>query len=211
MSGLIASSLALSRLKAPERLENLLWFSILGAVLGEKLVYILTDPHYYLLQPSHLFFTPQSTLGRAGLAIGTVVAGGIVLWHYRKQWSWFDSDRLAIALSIGLSIAGWGWPWIGSQRPAGLLSVMVGATPRFPTYALWSSLWIIAAALLIWRRHQAPPPRQLSGLFLLALATIWLAANITTPWRGHPFTLSQWLAWLAAIWGFRWATPSDPS
>ncbi len=196
------------KIHAPEHVQDVFWFGLLGALLGDKAIYVITDFRYFAQDPAHLIFTPQSSLGIWGAAAGGILGLSWILWRARGQWSLEDLD--AMALVIGPAVALWslGFNWIGIPTHVPLFTISTHHIDRFATYFLWF-LMMSAASFAAWRIRQthAGAPGQIAGFFLMAVAIATVLAGLTTAARGHPFTALQWLSLVLAVSGYRLLMP----
>ncbi len=209
---LMAALAAASRLDPSQRVVELLGAIIIGAVFGDKAIYIASDPGYYIQQPSHLIFTPISTWGVMGLVIGGLIGLGWAYRNHRGQWSRGDLDIVGLALVIMLVIRGPGQNLLGVKIPSLLatLAVKSGAAAQFPSYALWTLMLLVVGGIgvLLYRRFHQSHPGVTAGLLTLGIALAWLVTSLTLPQPTVPFTVAQWVALIGAAVGFRLSTPT---
>ncbi len=157
-------------------LDRLLWFVLIGTVVGMRLVHCLVyDPEYYLAHPWEI---PQVWLGgyaSHGGAIGVLLG----VWLYsrgpdRPAYLWL-LDRLAIpALLAGTFIRVgnffnseiYGMP---TDSFLGVVFERVDVRPRHPVQLYEAFAYSVIFALLLWiyRRLKAPREGMLVGLYFL--------------------------------------------
>lgn len=192
------------RMKAPGRVQDLLWALILGGLLGDKGIYIATDPAYFVHNPSHLIFTPESRLGLWGAAAGAGLALFSVLVYHRKRWALSDLDAIALTVSPALALWAMGFNWIGVATRIPLLTIATRHLNHFATYFLWAILMAVGSGA-IWTLHRshALKPGQIAGVFLMTTAITTVLASLTAASRGNPFTSLQWFAVVLAVAGYR--------
>lgn len=201
--GILVTSFVLSRYRAPERVQDLLWAVIVGAVLGEKGLYIVTGFHYYLAHPTHLLFTPQSSLGTWGLGIGAGTGAIIVLIHARSQWRRTDWDYVSLALSPGLALSSLGFNWLGMASRIPVFSISYHHLNRFATFFLFFLLMsAISLLLFLFYRSHRYAPGQLAGIFALLTAIALVIAQMTAVRYQFRLQGLDWMAMVLAMTGY---------
>ncbi|MCL4319446.1 MAG: hypothetical protein M1596_06120 [Firmicutes bacterium] len=200
---LLLTSFVLSRYHAPEHVRDLLWYGVLGAVLGEKGIYIITAFHYYLLHPAHLIFTPQSTLGTWGLGLGAGLAVILVFLTSHSLWKRTDWDALALALGPGLTVLSLGLNWLGFSSNLPLFSVAYHHLDRFATFFLFSlCMGMISLVLFISHHTHRYAPGQLAGIFSFFTAISLVLAQFTAVRAQFQLSAVDWMAMALALTGY---------
>lgn len=103
--GIMLAGREAKRLKLPEdAVYDVILYSVLGGIVGARLVYILVyDPSYYFANPLEIF-----RINTGGLSIHGGIMGGFLLgiWRVRnyKLDLWQMADLLAPALILGQAI-----------------------------------------------------------------------------------------------------------
>lgn len=180
------------------RFDAGLW-SLLGGLLGARIIFVLGHPGYYGSNPLEILQIWQGGLSWSGAAVGALLA----LYIYTsvaKRSFWELADALAAPsalLALGL--------WIGCQfdhcaygvriqpGPMAIVSpdIFGVVVPRWPTQvvgAVCSGIILTGTVLL---RNRLPKPGMLASLALALLAAMMLLLSLT---RGDP---------VGAIWGLR--------
>ncbi|WP_053957797.1 prolipoprotein diacylglyceryl transferase family protein [Sulfobacillus thermosulfidooxidans] len=202
------ASFLLSRYQAPDRVQDIFWAILVGAILGDKGIYIVTDLHYYLEDPAHLIFTPESSLGLWGLGIGAVIGTVIVIFRHHSEWTRHDMDVMALAASPALTLWSLGFNWIGLPSKIPLLSIHKQHLDRFATFFFFFLLMgIITVIITIFHRRFSNTHGQVAGLFLLLTAISLVAAQLTAPRPEFTLSTLDWLAIISAVAGYRFMTP----
>ena len=104
--------LAAQRVKRPwyaeagwsrETIEDLLFFGVLGVILGGRLGYVLFyKPAYYLSHPGEILAVWQGGMAFHGGLIGVIVAMAMFAW--RRQRTFFEvADLVAPCVPVGLA------------------------------------------------------------------------------------------------------------
>jgi phosphatidylglycerol:prolipoprotein diacylglycerol transferase len=172
------------------RFDAGLW-SLLGGLLGARIVFVLAHLGYYGSNPLEILQIWQGGLSWSGAAVGAPLAL-FVYTSVRKRPFWDLADALAAPsalLALGL--------WVGCQLDHCAYGVRVQSgsmaivspdifgvvLPRWPTQlvgAVCSGLVLTGAVLL---RDRLPRPGILASLTLALLAAIMLLLSLT---RGDP-------------------------
>ncbi|HEY0294939.1 MAG TPA: prolipoprotein diacylglyceryl transferase [Bordetella sp.] len=156
-------------------LEDLIFYSVLGVVLGGRLGYVLFyKPGYYLTHPLDIFHVWEGGMSFHGGFLGVVL---VMLWlAHKKKVSLFTlSDFVAPLIPLGLAagrlgnfINGelWGRP---TSVPWAMVFPQAGdGLPRHPSQLYELGLEGLALFALLWLFSSRPRPTgQVSGLFLI--------------------------------------------
>ncbi|WP_020374028.1 prolipoprotein diacylglyceryl transferase family protein [Sulfobacillus thermosulfidooxidans] len=205
--GIALASLLLSRHHAPERVQDIFWAIIVGAILGDKGIYIVTDLHYYLEDPAHLIFTPESSLGLWGLGIGAVIGAVIVITRHLSEWNRHDLDALALALAPALTLWSLGFNWIGLPSQMPLFSIHKQHLDRFATFFFFFLLMsMITVTVTLFARRFSHARGQVAGLFALLTAISLVAAQLTAPRPEFTLSALDWLSIILGLGGYRLMT-----
>lgn len=171
---------------APEKIEDLLTWIIVGVILGGRLGYVLFyQPAYYLQNPGEILAVWQGGMAFHGGLIGVICAGWIYTW--RNQISRLGAaDLMALGVPPGLLLGRianfingelWGrpteLPW-GVAFPgeaAQTCAGVIGLCARHPSQ-LYEALLegaLLGALLiwLVWRRGALKRPGLTAGVFFL--------------------------------------------
>jgi len=154
-------------------LDDLLFFGVLGVVLGGRLGYVLFyKPGYYFDHPLEIFAVWQGGMAFHGGFLGVLAA----LWLFaeRRGRAWLGvTDFIAPLVPLGLAsgrlgnfINGelWGRP---TDVPWAMVFPQVDSLPRHPSQLYQFSLeGVCLFALLWWFSSRPRPLGAVSGLFL---------------------------------------------
>ncbi len=192
-----------------QELDDLLFWGVLGVVLGGRLGQVLFyEPDYYLQHPAEILAVWKGGMSFHGGMLGVLLA----LWAYgRKSGRSFlqMGDFIAPLVPLGLAFGRIGnfingelW---GRTAPADLPWAMVfphvDALPRHPSQLYQAGLEGLALFLLLWWFAARPRPvGAVSGLFLLGYGVFrFVAEYFREPDAGifgHSYLISmgQWLS-----------------
>ncbi len=165
-----------------EDLNDLLWYMILGTVIGARLGHCLFyNPKYYLSHPLEILMVWHGGLASHGAAIGILLA----LWLYSKKkkdqpYLWL-LDRIVIVVALGGSFIRLGNLFnseiIGKPTGAnwGFIFTRVDNVPRYPTQIFESLAYLIIFAILYYLYNKGIAKKFndgfLFGLFLILTFT----------------------------------------
>ena len=206
----------------PGQVEDLLFWVILGVILGGRLGYVLFyQPAYYLANPAAVLQLWEGGMSFHGGALGVVLAGLFYTWRHRLPVL-STGDMVCLGLAPGLFLGRlanfinaelWGrptdLPW-GVAFPgeaAQYCPDVAGICARHPSQ-LYEALLegLILGAVLIWlawKRGALKMPGLVGGTFLAGYGAARFAveflrqpdAQFVTP--GNPLGL----AWHVGGWG----------
>ena len=156
-------------------IDDLLFFGVLGVILGGRLGYILFyKPIYYLSHPLEIFMVWQGGMAFHGGFLGVLVAMALVARKHKLSWL-AVTDFIAPLVPLGLAsgrlgnfINGELW---GRVAPADLPWSMVfasgGPLPRHPSQLYQFAMEGLLLFALLWFYSSGPRPiGAISGLFL---------------------------------------------
>ena len=156
-------------------IDDLLFFGVLGVILGGRLGYILFyKPIYYLSHPLEIFMVWQGGMAFHGGFLGVLVAMALVARKHQLSWL-AVTDFIAPLVPLGLAsgrlgnfINGELW---GRVAPADLPWSMVfasgGPLPRHPSQLYQFAMEGLLLFALLWFYSSRPRPiGAISGLFL---------------------------------------------
>ena len=86
-----------------QRIEDLLFYGVLGVVLGGRLGYVLFyKPGYYLAHPAEILAVWQGGMAFHGGLLGVITAMALYAWRQRKPF--FEiADLVAPCIPVGLA------------------------------------------------------------------------------------------------------------
>ena len=156
-------------------IDDLLFFGVLGVILGGRLGYILFyKPVYYLSHPLEIFMVWQGGMAFHGGFLGVLIAMALVARKHKLSWL-AVTDFIAPLVPLGLAsgrlgnfINGELW---GRVAPADLPWSMVfasgGPLPRHPSQLYQFAMEGLLLFALLWFYSSRPRPiGAISGLFL---------------------------------------------
>lgn len=198
-------------------LDSLLWFVVIGALVGARLGHcLLYDPNYYLSNPLEILKIWEGGLASHGGVVGTLLA----VWAFARTKGypfWWLLDRIAVPAALGgafIRIGNFmnseivGMPTIA---PWAVIFDRVDSLPRHPVQLYEAAVYaLIFVLLFLTYRVDAASRRQglLSGLFLtLVFAARFALEFFKTPQAAYELgaflTVGQWLSApciLAGMW-----------
>ena len=193
-----------------EQLDDLLFYGMLGVILGGRLGQVLFyEPTYFLSHPLEILAVWKGGMSFHGGFLGVLLA--MALWTRKHQFAWFDiMDFVAPLVPLGLAagrvgnfINGELWgrvadpslPWAMAFPQAGDMQ------PRHPSQLYHVGLEGIALFVILWLYSSTLRPRgAVSGVFLIGYG---IFRFITEFFRepdagifGQSYTISmgQWLS-----------------
>ena len=144
-----------------DTIADLLFYSVLGVVLGGRLGYTLFyNPAYYLAHPLEVFYVWQGGMSFHGGLLGVVLT---LLWFcYRKKIALLPlADLVVSAVPIGLGLGRLG-NFINAELwgrktdlPWGIIFPGAGPEPRHPSQLYEAGLEGILLFVLIYSLHRA--------------------------------------------------------
>ena len=171
----------------PRDLEDLIFYSVLGVVLGGRLGYVLFyKPGYYLAHPLETLYLWEGGMSFHGGLIGVILV--MLLFARRKGVSFFTvSDFIAPLIPLGLGAGRLG-NFINGElwgRPTDVPWAMVfpqsgDGLPRHPSQLYELGLEGIALFALLWWFSSKPRPTgQVSALFLIGYGAFRFLVEFT--------------------------------
>lgn len=190
-----------------QQLDDLLFYGVLGVVLGGRLGYVLFyKPDYYLLHPLEIFYVWEGGMAFHGGFIGVMAAMWLYVRKHGKRWLEV-MDFLAPLTPIGLGAGRLGnfingelWgratdaPWAVAFPQHDML-------PRHPSQLYQFALEGVVLFLVLWGFSRKPRPAgAVSGLFLIGYGLFrFLVEFVREPDAFMPplalgLTMGQWLS-----------------
>ena len=191
----------------PQQVDDLLFYGVLGVVLGGRLGYIVFyKAGEYLANPLSILYVWQGGMSFHGGLIGVLVATWLYARSIRLPWLQV-TDFIAPLVPLGLAagrvgnfINGelWGRP---TDVPWAMVFPQVDALPRHPSQLYQFALEGLALfVLLAWVSRRPRPLGVVSGMFLAGYAVFrFLAEFAREPdaylgTLGFGLTMGQWLS-----------------
>ncbi|MEQ1591330.1 MAG: prolipoprotein diacylglyceryl transferase [Thiobacillaceae bacterium] len=205
----------------PRMLDDVLFYGVLGVILGGRLGYILFyKPGDYLPHPLDIFKVWEGGMSFHGGFLGVIVA--MALFARSRRLHWLSvTDFIAPLVPLGLAagrlgnfINGelWGRP---TDLPWGMVFRYADALPRHPSqlYQLAGEGLLLFA--IVWIFAKKPRPLgAVSAVFLMGYGTLRFLAEFTREpdsflgLLGFGLSMGQWLSLPMIVAGFfmlRWA------
>ena len=193
-----------------EQLDDLLFYGMLGVILGGRLGQVLFyEPGYYLAHPLEILAVWKGGMAFHGGFIGVLVAMG--LWSRKHRIAWFDiTDFIAPLVPLGLAagrignfINGELWGRIADPSlPWAMIFPQAGdMQPRHPSQLYHVGLEGLALFAILWIYSSRPRPRSaVSGVFLIGYGAFrFVTEFFREPDHGifgqsYMISMGQWLS-----------------
>jgi phosphatidylglycerol:prolipoprotein diacylglycerol transferase len=192
-----------------EHLDDLLFYGVLGVVLGGRLGQVIFyEPAYYLQHPADILAVWKGGMSFHGGFLGVLVAMG--LWARKAGKTFFQvTDFIAPLVPLGL-MAGrignfingelWGRA-TSADLPWAMIFPQVDMLPRHPSPLYQAAGEGLLLFILLWLYSaKQRPPRAVSGLFLIGYGSLrFLAEFFREPDHGifglsYVISMGQWLS-----------------
>ena len=169
-----------------KELDDLLFYGVLGVVLGGRIGYVLFyQPAHFLAHPLEIFSVWQGGMSFHGGFLGVLVAMGLFARKTGKSWLTV-TDFIAPLVPLGLGagrignfINGelWGRP---TDVPWAVVFPQIDSIPRHPSQLYQFALEGLALFTLLWLFSRKPRPTgAVSGLFLIGYGSFRFLAEFT--------------------------------
>ena len=193
-----------------EQLDDLLFYGMLGVIIGGRLGQVLFyEPAYFAAHPLEVFAVWKGGMSFHGGFIGVLV--GALLWARKCQFAWLDvTDFIAPLVPLGLAagrvgnfINGELWGRITSpDLPWAMIFPQSGdLEPRHPSQLYHVGLEGIALFVILWLyTRQKKPQGAASGVFLIGYGTFrFITEFFREPDAGifgqsYSISMGQWLS-----------------
>jgi phosphatidylglycerol:prolipoprotein diacylglycerol transferase len=190
-----------------KQLDDLLFYGVLGVILGGRLGYVLFYKFsYYIDHPLDIFALWQGGMSFHGGFLGVLAA--LVWFAHRNRLRWLQlTDFIAPLVPPGLAFGRlgnfingelWGRP---SDMPWAMVFPNIDDLPRHPSQLYEFALEGVALFALLWWYAKKPRPvGALSGLFLIGYGGFRVLVEFTREPDAHLGLLSlgmsmgQWLS-----------------
>ena len=167
-------------------LDDLLFYCVLGVVLGGRLGYVLFYKwSEYMHDPIRILYVWEGGMSFHGGFLGVILA----MWWFarRTHRKWFEvTDFLAPLAPVGLAAGRignfinaelWGRP---TEVPWAMIFRNVDELPRHPSQLYEAALEGVLLFVVLWLFSSKPRPTgAVSGLFLLGYGVVRFAAEFT--------------------------------
>ncbi|XVN73529.1 Phosphatidylglycerol--prolipoprotein diacylglyceryl transferase [Oligella sp. MSHR50489EDL] len=192
---------------SPKRFEDLLFYGIVGVVLGGRLGYVLFYQFsYYLRHPLEILAVWDGGMAFHGGLIGVLLA---MLYFAHKEGKTFFQigDFVAPLIPLGLAVGRWGNFMNGELwgRPTngnwGMIFPMVDNLPRHPSQLYQMALEGILLFVILWFYSKKPRPTGcVSAVFLIGYGVLRFIAEFGREPDSHlglltlNLSMGQWLS-----------------
>lgn len=222
---LLLGRLRIKRVAMPvltlRELDDMLFYGVLGVILGGRLGYVLFYKFgYYLGHPLEVFYVWQGGMSFHGGFLGVLTAAWLFVRKTGKPWL-AVMDFIAPMVPIGLGAGRMG-NFINSELwgratdvPWAMVFPLVDQTPRHPSQLYEFGLEGVAMFSLLWLFSSKPRPiGAVSGLFLIAYGSFRFIVEFTREpddflgLLALGMSMGQWLSLpmiIAGIAMFHWA------
>jgi phosphatidylglycerol:prolipoprotein diacylglycerol transferase len=192
---------------AAKDLDDVLFWGILGTILGGRLGYILFYKFSdYLAEPLRIFAVWEGGMSFHGGMLGVILAIALFARSRRQHWL-AATDFIAPLVPLGLAAGRignfinaelWGRP---TDLPWAMVFPNVDRLPRHPSQLYEFALEGIVLFALLWWYSARPRPRgAVSGAFLAGYGTLRFLVEFTRQPDGHlgllaaGLSMGQWLS-----------------
>jgi phosphatidylglycerol:prolipoprotein diacylglycerol transferase len=193
-----------------EQLDDLLFYGVLGVIIGGRLGQVLFyEPGYYLGHPLEVLAVWKGGMSFHGGFLGVLAA--MALWSRKHRVAWFDvTDFIAPLVPLGLAagrlgnfingelwgrVASHDLPWAMAFPQSGDL------LPRHPSQLYHVGLEGLALFAILWLYSSRPRPRAaVSGVFLIGYGGLrFITEFFREPDHGifglsYSISMGQWLS-----------------
>ena len=205
------------------QLDDLLFYGVLGVILGGRLGQVLFyEPGYYLSHPFEIIAVWKGGMSFHGGLLGVLVA--MAYSSYKTRRNWLDiTDFIAPLVPLGLAagrignfINGELWGRVADPAlPWAMIFPQVDNQARHPSQLYQAGLEGLLLFVLLWLFSRRERPRAaVSGAFLIGYGSFrFIAEYFRTPDDGifglsEVISMGQWLSLpmiLAGIFMVAWA------
>lgn len=205
------------------QIDDLLFYGVLGVVLGGRLGYVLFyKAGYYFAHPAEILMVWHGGMSFHGGLVGVLVA--VWLFARKNRRNWFEvTDFLAPLVPLGLAAGRLG-NFINAELPGRVTDVPwamvfpnVDLQPRHPSQLYQFALEGVALFLLLWWFSSKPRPRAaVSAAFLIGYGVFRFVAEFARQpddflgLLALGMSMGQWLSapmvlagLLMLAWGYR--------
>lgn len=167
-------------------LEDIIFYSVIGVVVGGRLGYALIyKPAYYLSHPLEILYLWEGGMSFHGGLVGVII---VLVWYARSRGRHlFEvSDFIAPMIPLGLAAGRWG-NFVNGELwgrttglPWGMVFPYAGPEPRHPSQLYEMMLEGLLLFAVLWWFSSKPRKRgQVSGLFLVGYGTARFLVEFT--------------------------------
>ena len=192
-----------------QQLDDLLFYGVLGVILGGRLGQVLFyEPGYYFANPSQILAIWQGGMSFHGGFLGVLVAMAYCAYKWQRSWLGV-TDFIAPLVPLGLAagrignfINGELWGRVADPSlPWAMVFPRVDSLPRHPSQLYQAAMEGLMLFLILWiYSGKARPSGAISGVFLIGYGAFrFLAEFFRTPDDGifglsEVISMGQWLS-----------------
>ena len=192
-----------------QQLDDLLFYGVLGVILGGRLGQVLFyEPGYYFANPSQILAIWQGGMSFHGGFLGVLVAMAYCAYKWQRSWLGI-TDFIAPLVPLGLAagrignfINGELWGRVADPSlPWAMVFPRVDSLPRHPSQLYQAAMEGLMLFIILWiYSGKARPSGAISGVFLIGYGAFrFLAEFFRTPDDGifglsEEISMGQWLS-----------------
>ena len=192
-----------------QQLDDLLFYGVLGVILGGRLGQVLFyEPGYYFANPSQILAIWQGGMSFHGGFLGVLVAMAYCAYKWQRSWLGI-TDFIAPLVPLGLAagrignfINGELWGRVADPSlPWAMVFPRVDSLPRHPSQLYQAAMEGLMLFIILWiYSGKARPSGAISGVFLIGYGAFrFLAEFFRTPDDGvfglsEVISMGQWLS-----------------
>ena len=193
----------------PRDIDDLLFYGVLGVILGGRLGQVLFyEPGYYLAHPFEILAVWKGGMSFHGGLLGVLIAMG--LYARKTRRTWLDiTDFIAPLVPLGLASGRFGnfingelWGRVADPAlPWAMVFPQVDNLPRHPSQLYQAGLEGVLLFIILWFFSRAARARgAVSGMFLVGYGSLrFIAEFFRTPDDGifglsEVISMGQWLS-----------------
>lgn len=193
----------------PERLDDLIFYGVLGVIVGGRLGQIVFyDPGYYFANPAEMLAVWKGGMSFHGGFLGVLVAMAIYARKRGQNW-WAITDFIAPLVPLGLAAGRLGnfingelWGRVADATlPWAMIFPQIDMLPRHPSQLYQAGLEGVALFVILWLFSRRERPRgTVSAAFLIGYGAFrFVAEYFRTPDDGifgqsYTISMGQWLS-----------------
>lgn len=192
----------------PQHVDDLLFYGVIGVLLGGRLGYVVFyQPLYFLQHPFEVFAVWQGGMSFHGGMLGVLVAMWVFARRHQSNF-WIITDWIAPAVPLGLASGRMGnfingelWGRVtSSDLPWAMVFPQAGSEPRHPSQLYQFALEGVLLFLILWGMSKRPQLMgRISAAFLVGYGAMRFVAEYFREPDAHlgllglGLSMGQWL------------------
>lgn len=192
----------------PQHVDDLLFYGVIGVLLGGRLGYVVFyQPLYFLQHPFEVFAVWQGGMSFHGGMLGVLVAMWVFARRHQSHF-WIITDWIAPAVPLGLASGRMGnfingelWGRVtSSDLPWAMVFPQAGSEPRHPSQLYQFALEGVLLFLILWGMSKRPQLMgRISAAFLVGYGAMRFVAEYFREPDAHlgllglGLSMGQWL------------------